>query len=183
MRVRRPSVPYHLSVLVKPWHISCRLTPTIFLNGVKTKVEESLHNMCILHRKNTCQRSRDVLHVSVLSLNSLRKVTVHLLNTAHDPAWIPKYILKLLDLPMFFLRPPTYVIHLQTIKQCTACLSLSMSPLYLPFGHNRIVWAIIFTFINTMKIRKMRQKLSLHKPNKSHLYVMGHVSLCPKGTC
>ena len=38
----------------------------------------------------------------------------------------------------------------------------SMSPLYLPFGCNWIVWKIAFTFINTVKIRKMPQKPSLH---------------------
>jgi len=85
LRVKHPSIPWHISILKPSWYISCRLTPTFFLNGVRMKVNERLWNVRSPHRKNICRRSRDVMHVSVLLFNSLKQVVVHLLNPAHDP--------------------------------------------------------------------------------------------------
>jgi hypothetical protein len=47
LRVRHPSVPYHIAILHRPWRFSCQITPTILLNGVSTKVDESLHNISL----------------------------------------------------------------------------------------------------------------------------------------
>ncbi|AES91196.1 hypothetical protein MTR_4g107790 [Medicago truncatula] len=59
----------------------------------------------------------DGLDVSVLPQNPLGQVTVHPTDTAHNPARIPKNLLKVLDLPVLFIRPQAYVIKLYTIKQ------------------------------------------------------------------
>jgi len=80
----------HIAIHYPSWRVSCQIAPIVLLNGVSTKVNESLHNMSLSHLNNIRRMSRDVLHVSVLSFNSLRQVTINLVNTAHDPTWIPK---------------------------------------------------------------------------------------------
>jgi len=117
LRVRHPSVPYHIAIPHPPCILSSRLTPIGLLKCVSAVVKECLHNLRRSQLYNIRQMSRDDLNVSVLPQNSLRQVSVHPNNTAYNPTWIPENLLETLDLPVLFVRPPSHVIKLQMIKQ------------------------------------------------------------------
>jgi len=87
LRVRHCTVPYHIAIRHAPCLLSCRLTPIGLLKSVSVEaVYECLHNPRRCQLYNIRRMSRDALDVSVVPQHSLRQVTVHPTNTAHNPA-------------------------------------------------------------------------------------------------
>jgi len=117
LRVRHNGVPSYIAIYHTPCVLFCMLTPIGRLKRVSAEVDESLHNLSRWQLYNIRRRSRDGLDVSVLTQKPLGKVTVYLTITAHNPAWIPEYLLESLKVPVLFVRPPAYVIKRNTIKQ------------------------------------------------------------------
>jgi len=132
LRVRHNSVPSYIAICHTPCVLSCMLTPIGRLKRVSAEVDESLHNLSRWQLYNIRRRSKDGLDVSVLPQNSLGQVTVHPTITTHNPAWIPEYLLESLEVHVLFVRPPSYVIKHNTIKQWPIRDPLSMTLLKLP---------------------------------------------------